>query len=312
MIVTRAPLRIPLGGGGTDTPSYYNKYGGYVLGFAVQKYVYVTVHPTIDGKIRLKYSKNETVDCTDQLVNRVAAEALNFYGITGGLEIATFSDVPESSGLGGSSSFCVALIAAIRSLKDLALDRHQIFLDAYNIERIKAGQSGGIQDQFFASLGGCWGLTLGEAEPQMEMVQLNGLLSKLKLVHAGERKLTYNLQIADKQDADIKSDTVSTVESLHKTKELGKHIYGLVRSGKQDELGVIFNEHWENKKKRNPNITNPDLDAIYKRALESGATGGKLVGLGGGGYFLFYVPRELKGMEAIDLKVDWEGVKRLL
>ena len=210
MIVTRAPLRVPLGGGGTDTPSYYNSYGGFVLSFSITKYVYVVLHPTIDGKIRLKYSKNEVVDCTSQLENRVAAEALDFYGINRGVEIATFSDVPESSGLGGSSSFCVALIAALRILKGMSLDRQEIFREAYNVERIRAEQQGGIQDQFFASLGGCWAITLGEGEPLMEMVSLNGLLPKLKLVHAGSRKLANPLSIAETQRDDIESGKKST------------------------------------------------------------------------------------------------------
>jgi len=311
VIVTRAPLRIPLGGGGTDTPSYYNKYGGFILSFAIQQYVYVVLHPTIDGKIRLKYSKNETVEHPDQLLNRVAAEVLNTYGITKGVEIATFSDVPESSGLGGSSSFCVALIAAIRQLKGLQLDRQEIFRQAYNIERIRAGQQGGIQDQLFAALGGCWAVSLGDAEPALEMVNPNGLLGRLKLVYAGDRKSTYNLGIADKQQDDIIEENPDVVASLHKTKELGKYIHSLVKSGETDKLGEIFNEHWENKKKRNPAITNPELDAVYRNALGCGASGGKLVGLGGGGYFLFYVPRGLD-MEAIDLKIDWQGVTVLL
>ena len=308
MILTRAPLRIPLGGGGTDTPGYYNAYGGFILSFAVQKYVYVVLHPTIDGKIRLKYSKNETVENPDQLINRVAAEVLNYYHITKGVEIATFSDVPESSGLGGSSSFCVALIAAIRHWKGLQIDRHEIFNQAYSIERVKAGQAGGIQDQLFASLGGCYAVTLGDGEPQLEMVNLNGLLPKLKLVYAGDRKLANPIDIATVQGKDIEDNKASTVESLHKTKELGKFIYSIVKSGNTEVLGGIFNEHWENKKKRNPAITTPELDKVYDKVMQSGATGGKLVGLGGGGYFLFYVPRELEGIEAIDLKVDWQGV----
>ncbi|MBA7637235.1 D-glycero-alpha-D-manno-heptose 7-phosphate kinase [subsurface metagenome] len=162
MIVTRAPLRIPLGGGGTDFPSYYLKYGGYILGFAIDKYVYVVFHDTIDGKIRLKYSKNEIVEDVDKLENRTAAEALKAYGVTKGVEIATFSDVSESSGLGGSSAFCVALVVALRYKLGLSLDKQEIYQSAYDIERIKAKQPGGIQDQIFASLGGTWSITLGD------------------------------------------------------------------------------------------------------------------------------------------------------
>src|SRR4030042_313264 len=167
VIVTRAPLRIPLGGGGTDFPSYYLKYGGYVLGFALNQYVHVVVHPTRDGMIHLKYSKAEASEDVDALDNRVAAEALKWFGWKGGIEIATFSDVPEGSGLGGSSAFCVALVKALDLLTAeergrRLMNRYEIFAAAWDIERNCAGQPGGMQDQFFASFGGGWSIELGE------------------------------------------------------------------------------------------------------------------------------------------------------
>ena len=178
MIVTRAPLRIPLGGGGTDFPSYYLKYGGYILGFALDKYVHCVLHDTIDDKIRLKYSKTEVVDDVDRLENRIAAEALKWYSITKGVEVATFSDVPESSGLGGSSAFCVALVTALRHKLGLPMDKYIIFASAYDIERNKAGQPGGIQDQYFASFGGAWALELGK-KFKTGKVDVSRLLPKL-------------------------------------------------------------------------------------------------------------------------------------
>lgn len=307
MIITRAPLRIPLGGGGTDFPSYYLKYGGYILGFAIDKYVYVVSHDTIDGKIRLKYSKNEVVDDVDDLENRVAAEALKAYGVTKGIEAATFADVPESSGLGSSSAFCVALIVALRYKLGLSLDKSEIFRSAYDIERIKAKQPGGIQDQLFASLGGAWSATLGEGLPKLKMIDLSSLLPNLKLVYSNTTRA--NLEIASAQTRDTENKDSAVLNSLHLTKELGQRIEKCIQDGNLDEVGNIFHAHWLNKKRRNNLISSVQLDSIYERALSKGATGGKLVGSGGGGYFLFYVPKKLAGFEAVPFSIDGEGAK---
>lgn len=307
MIVTRAPLRIPLGGGGTDFSSYYLKYGGYILGFAIDKYVYVVFHDTIDEKIRLKYSKNEIVEDVDRLENRTAAEGLKAYGVTKGVEIATFADVPESSGLGGSSAFCVALVVALRHKLGLSLDKQEIYQSAYDIERIKAKQPGGIQDQIFASLGGTWSITLGEGSPELKMIDLSRLLPRLKLVSSNTTRA--NLEIASAQTRDTENKDVAVLKSLDITKELGQRIERCILDGNLDEVGGIFHAHWLNKKRRSNSISSAQLDSIYERALSKGATGGKLVGLGGGGYFLFYVPEKLTGFETVPFSIDWEGCK---
>lgn len=306
MIITRAPLRIPLGGGGTDFPSYYLKYGGYILGFAITQYVYCIIHDTIDKYIRLKYSKNEVVEDVDKLENRIAAEALKTYNVTKGVEIATFADVPESSGLGGSSAFCVALVAALRKRLGISLDKYEIFQSAYNIERVRAGQPGGVQDQLFASLGGAWCTELGK-DMNLGMVNVSKLLPKLKLVYTNTHRTTLEIARKQTEDTDLKDETV--LDLLRRTKELGLEVKECIKDGNLDKIGEIFNTHWENKKKRSDLISSLELDSIYERALRSGATGGKLIGLGGGGYFLFYVPDRLEGFETVDFEVDWEGVK---
>jgi len=305
MIVTRAPLRIPLGGGGTDFPGYYTRHGGFLLGFALNKYVHVVLNDTIDGKVRLKYSKTEVVDDVDDLENRVAAEALKTYGVTSGVEIATFADVPESSGLGGSSAFCVALVVALRHRLGKSMDKHDIFQSAYGIERIKAGQSGGVQDQLFASLGGAWRTLLGDGEPQLEMVHLSNLLPKLRLVYTNIQRTS--MDIAVKQTKDTEADDKTVLESLALTKKLGLEIETCIKEERLDEIGNLLNTHWINKKRRNDLISSPELDSLYGKAMRGGATGGKLLGLGGGGYFLFYVPDQLLGFETIPFEIDWEG-----
>lgn len=307
MIVTRAPLRIPLGGGGTDFPGYYTRHGGYILGFAISKYVHVVLNDTIDGKIRLKYSKTEVVDDVDELENRVAAEALKTYGVTRGIEVATFADVPESSGLGGSSAFCVALVVALRHKLGQSMDKYEIFQSAYDIERIKAGQPGGVQDQLFASLGGAWHTLLGDGEPQLEMVDLSKLLPKLKLVYTNTQRTSP--EIAVKQTRDTEAGDKTVLDSLALTKKLGLEIEEHIKKEKLDGIGDLFHTHWLNKQRRSDLISSSELESLYGKAIRSGATGGKLLGLGGGGYFLFYVPDQLLGFDTIAFEIDWEGGK---
>lgn len=307
VIVARAPLRIPLGGGGTDFPSYYLKYGGYILGFALDKYVHVVMHDTIDDKIRLKYSKTEEVNHMDDLENRVAAEALKWYGITSGIEVATFSDVPECSGLGGSSAFCVALVAALRHKLGMSDSKEEIMASAYDIERNQAKQPGGMQDQFFASFGGAWKLELGE-QFETEQVDVSGLLPRLKLIYTNTGRTS--LRIASSQNENITRGNEEVLANLRRVKELGYRIEGQLRHGNYDRIGELFHKHWENKKKRHPAISNTRVNQEYKRARAKGVLGGKLLGLGGGGYLLLYSTNG-KASESnwIDVGLDTEGSK---
>lgn len=308
MIVTRAPLRIPVGGGGTDFPTYYKKYGGMVLGFALDRYCHVVVHNTIDNKIRLKYSKTECVDDPGDLENRVAGEALKWYGITGGIEVATFSDVPESSGLGGSSSFCVALCTALRYLKGMSLDKYEIFASAYDIERNKARQPGGLQDQFFAAFGGAWLLELPpEGEFVQTAVEIQDFLPRLKLVYTNTGRI--DLGIAARQNWKVTGEDKDYVDNLTRTKEMGYAIKSMLDSKDYDSVGRMFNEHWCNKKRRDVSISNDSVDSLYKTAMSDGCLGGKLLGLGGGGYLLLYAKNGLSNLQGLDVGLDTEGCK---
>lgn len=311
MIITRAPLRIPLGGGGTDFPSYFEKYGGYILGFALDKYVYVVVHKTIDKVVRLKYSKSEVVSDIDYLENRVAAETLKYMDVTSNIEVATFSDVPEASGLGGSSAFCVALLIGLKRLKGLPLNKQYLFKEAYHIERELAGQPGGLQDQWFASRGNAWRLLLSKGlRIEADIIEVSGLLPYLKLVYTGSGRTS--LVIADQQDKGVTEENEAVLASLHKTKELGLDIESYLLSNQFDKIGSTFHKHWESKKLRSNHISTLDIDTIYGVARASGAVGGKLLGLGGGGYFLFYSENGLPGLDylhTLSVGLDSEGVK---
>lgn len=318
MIISRAPLRIPLGGGGTDFPSYYTEHGGYILGFALNRYVKVVVHSTEDRKIRLKYSKTEECDLDrpDDLENRVAAEALKWFGFDNsekGIEVVTFSDVPECSGLGGSSAFCVALVRALAHKKGIKMNPYEVFAAAWEIERKHAGESGGMQDQFFASLGGAWRLHLCNGKDTFDYDQVDDLvaplLPHLHLVYAGGRNyISHSSVIAKRQDLFTSESDRAMVQNLGQVKAHGLEIEAALRDGSLDTVGDVFNEHWETKKRRDSCVSNSGVDQLHKTICNgSGAVGAKLIGLGGGGYFLCYSKEGLDHIPALNVGIDSRG-----
>ena len=318
MIITRAPLRIPLGGGGTDFASYYKKYGGYLLGFACNFHVYVVVHPIMESKIHLKYSKNEVVDCTEeglsQLENTIAAETIRHIGlpVTGGLEISTFSDVPESSGLGGSSSFVCALLLGLSTLADKdEYNPEKLFTDAFHIERELAGSPGGMQDQFFASKGGSNVVILGSEDKSnlsgTSEISLDGFVNNLYLVYTNETRSSLDIAVRQNEKTDELDETM--IESLTKIKDIGTKIERLLYAKQYKQIATLFTEHWESKLLRDPSIATPEMDTVWNKCLDAGALGGKLIGLGGGGYFLMYSERSLESIGGIPLEVYPNGAE---
>ncbi len=322
MIITRAPLRIPLGGGGTDFPSYYEKYDGYILGFAVNLYVYVVIHPTPDGLIHLKYRFNEVVSDVTRVQHPLIRHCIEYVdpGLIG-IEIATFTDIPESSGLGGSSAFTVALLKALYEYKGIDVSLEDLFSGAYIVERQLAGQAGGIQDQWFATYGGCHELYLGSSRVRnndlvfnfsnirSSEVHIDDFIKGLRLIYTHSHR--NNLDIAIHQNTDTERQSTTVLDSLDKTKQLGMDIGLALRDKDYSEVGRIFSRHWENKVVRDPAISSIDIDNLYLKCLQEGAIGGKLLGLGGGGYLLMYTESELEGIDTSKIDIDTEGVKVL-
>lgn len=313
LIISRAPLRIPLGGGGTDFEDYYREYGGHIVGFATQFYVYVIVKGTLDGKIHLKYSRNEVVEDPDDLHNRVAAECIKLFDTGQGLEIVTFSDVPESSGLGGSSAFCVALIDALHRFHGKPLAPQDIFNLAYEVERINAGVTGGMQDQFFAAHGGSWTLHLKDGGPIQVSIPsycMEQLLPKLRLIHTGEQRQSqvspeeHQERIADKDE--------SMLKNLEQVKFMSCDIDYYIRHRETLQLAEIFNRHWCAKKARDPHTTTSSIDTMIEvLRRDDPDCGVKLIGAGGGGYLLIYTEKELKWANGLHLKVAERGVEEI-
>ena len=321
MIITRAPLRIPLGGGGTDFASYYNKYGGYLLGFACNLYVYVVIHPILEPKIHLKYSKNEVVEATeeglDRLENRIAAEAIRYIGLdklvgNGGLEVATFSDVPESSGLGGSSSFVCSLLLGLKNLAKpydyYSPDR--LFGDAFHVERELAGIPGGMQDQFFAAKGGASVVVLSKESTTTSDIDLSGFIENLYLVYTNSTRTS--LDIATNQIDKTENLDTHMINSLDKVKEIGYRIEDLIHVHSYVEVAQMFTTHWKSKMDRDPGIVTPEMYDVWDSCVLAGALGGKLIGLGGGGYFLMYSLESLESIGGIPVDIAKNGAELVL
>lgn len=327
IILTRAPGRIPLGGGGTDLPSYYAIYEGFLISIAINKYTYILIKSTtVDNFIRLKYSQSEKVDSIDAIKHVGFRETLRYMGIDEGMEIATVTDVPLGTGLGSSGSFSVALLAALHAYKRQSVDALTLAQEACDIEINIAKMATGKQDQYLAALGGVVCLEFA-IDGKVKVIPvnihpytLNELKSNLLLFYTGISRESFKIQ--RDQIKKTEENIESVLDSLHKTKEIGIEIKDVLEKGDLNRFGELLDIHWENKKKRSNKISNPQLDKWYKIAKENGALGGKIMGAGGGGFFAFYCTNETKnnvrkaliseGLREMDYGFDMEGAKVLV
>ncbi len=327
MILARAPLRIPIGGGGTDLQSYYSQYGGFVLSAAVNKYVYITINrPQVDDLIRVKYSKSETVANLDEVQHELVREAMRLTGIDRGVEIVSLADIPAGTGMGSSGSFLVALLRALHALKREHVSPYQVAEEACRIEIEIVGSPAGKQDQYIAAFGG---LTCFEVAPNGRVLvaplplsnhHLDELRGSLLLFYTGiERR---SLDILEDQKRDTAQAQADVLESLHRTKELGLEIKASLEAGDLGRFGELLDDHWQNKKRRSAKISDLRIDRWYDIARDNGALGGKLIGAGGGGFFLFCCPADRKrqlrealareGLREMAFDFDFEGAKVLV
>jgi D-glycero-alpha-D-manno-heptose-7-phosphate kinase len=327
MILARAPMRITLGGGGTDLPSYYSQYGGFVLSAAIDKYLYIYVNrPAADNLIRVKYSRYEEVDSPEEVQHDLVRPALQLLGIKRNVEIVSMADVPAGTGLGSSSTYLVCLLTALFELKRERIPTQALAELACKVEIEMAQHPVGKQDQYLAAFGGITCLDI-DRDGRVHVSPLNisrtaseDLQSRVLLFFTGLSRSANNILQAQRQDTKRGDKTV--VESLHFTKELGYRVKEALEKGDLDTFGLILHDHWENKKRRSGSITSSSIDRWYDRAREAGALGGKVIGADGGGFLMLYVPARKKGavrkvMEAEGLKempfnFDFQGAKVLV
>jgi D-glycero-alpha-D-manno-heptose-7-phosphate kinase len=292
MIVSRAPVRFSLGGGGTDLPSYSSVHGGFLVAAAIDKYIYVSANKRFYDSIRLAYSKTETVDAVDQIDHRIFRESLRLAGIHQSIELTSVADVPPNSGLGSSSSFTVALLNALHTFKHEFVSSEQLAREACHIEIDVLKAPIGKQDQYIAAYGGITAFTFnpdGSVEIERLPIRpevLDELESNLLIFYSGvEREAS---KVLAEQGKTIQKNTDSAVERMHRIKQLGKDTQAILLSGKIDAYGELLHEHWMNKRKLASNMTDSVIDEHYEAARHAGAVGGKLMGAGGGGFFMFY------------------------
>jgi D-glycero-alpha-D-manno-heptose-7-phosphate kinase len=319
MIIVRSPLRITLGGGGTDLQSYYQDYGGFVVSAAIDKYVYVTVNESFRHKISLKYSKVEDVDTVDQIEHPVIREALKFLSILGSVDIDNISDIPQGTGMGSSGSFTTALLQALHTFKRETLTRTELAEEAFHIEHDILGQHCGKQDQYIAAIGGLTCFTFRQDgrvlyEPlEIGKETLMNLEDNLLLFFTGYSRAASDI-LAD-QDIKSQLSDAAMIENLHYTKQLGIRSQDALRNGDLRGFAVLMEEHWAHKRARSNGMTNSRIDELHQLALEHGAQGGKLVGAGGGGFLMFYTEDKVRlrramrgaGLREIRIRFDFEG-----
>jgi len=324
MIITRSPLRITLGGGGTDLPSYYRAHGGFLIAAAIDKYVYVTVMRPFSRGIYLKYSKLEHVESISDVQHPIIREALHILGFrTPQIEITTLADIPAGTGLGSSGSFTTAILKALYAHRRRLLHPDELAELASDIEINRLKEPIGKQDQYIAAYGGVTCFTFN-ADDTVEARPLN--LSITTLFELEENLLLFFTGYSRSASSILKDQWVRTehedeemLKNLHYVKELGLRSQQALEAGNTSLFGELMHEHWEHKKRRSGGMSNPQIDEWYELGRANGAIGGKLVGAGGGGFLLFYSEdhRRLRAamtkasLEEVRFRFDFEGTKVL-
>ncbi len=323
MIISRAPVRFSLGGGGTDLPSYSSQHGGFLVAAAIDKHVYVAANRRFYDSIRLAYSKTETVKSVDEIEHRIFKETLRFMNVKSGIEIVSIADLPGSSGLGSSGSFTVALLNALHAYKREFVSTEQLAAEACHIEIDLLKEPIGKQDQYIAAYGGITAFTFEpDGTVHAERVEINDavldeLEGNLLIFYSGvERSAS---AVLAEQKKTIQSNTDDAVNRMHRIKALGHEVKRLLTAGEVDTYGELLHEHWMNKRKLAANMTDSAIDEHYEAARKAGAIGGKLMGAGGGGFFMFYVrPQQrralhdtlvARGLKPLRFRFDHDGAK---
>jgi D-glycero-alpha-D-manno-heptose-7-phosphate kinase len=326
MILSRAPLRITLGGGGTDLKSYYSKYGGFLIAAGINRYCTILATRRFYNDIRLSYSQMEIRDSIDKIEHRLFRECLRLLQIDKNIELHSTADVPANSGLGSSSCFTVALLNALHTYKGDFVSKRELAEEACRIEIDILGEPIGKQDQYMAAFGGVTCLTFDtNGEVLVEPLHLRDevyeqLESNLLFFFTGRERSAS--EILKEQDDKSKTDDADMVRNLHQVKDIGLKTRECLEKGDTDTFGELLHVHWETKKKRSSKMTDPFMDECYETARGKGALGGKLIGAGGGGFFVFYCPNGNKpkvseallklGLRKERFQFDWDGARIML
>lgn len=324
MIISRSPLRITLGGGGTDLASYYEKREGFLISAAIDKYVYILLNKTFDNTLVAKYSKLEKVNHASELQHPIIREALRMLHLEEApLEICSMADIPAGTGLGSSSTFTTALLKALHAYKGDIIGMRQLAEEACELEINRLKEPIGKQDQYISAYGGITCMSFHkdgyvDVEPlAISQESLYNLEDNLILFFTGYSHSAGN--ILNEQDKKSKDNDESMLKNLDFVKQMGLDSRSALESGNLLKFADIMNVHWEYKKQRSGGMSNPQIDEWYEYAMKNGALGGKLIGAGGGGFLMFYAKDKISlrrkmmelGLEEVRVRFEKEGTRLL-
>jgi D-glycero-alpha-D-manno-heptose-7-phosphate kinase len=322
MLIVRSPLRVSLGGGGTDLPSYYRQHGGFLVAAAIDKYVYIILNQRFTDRLLLKYSRLEEVATADAIQHPIIREAFKLTGVTQtNLELTSMADIPGGTGLGSSGSFTTALLRTLHAHQRNIISLAGLAEEACHIEIERLGEPVGKQDQYIAAIGGITAFTFhpdGRVDYRPCKISeetLFNLEDNLLLFFTGYSRSAG--EILRDQDHRSKQDDRAMLDNLHFTKELGYQSLAALESGNLEEFARLMDVHWQRKKARSSGMSNAHINEWYDHAMANGALGGKLIGAGGGGFLMFYAgdKRRLrhalreKGLQEVRFRFDFEGTK---
>jgi D-glycero-alpha-D-manno-heptose-7-phosphate kinase len=325
MIIARSPLRVTLGGGGTDLPSYYERFEGFLIAAAIDRYVYITLHETFVPDLIVKYSEMERVPDAKQLKHPIIREAFASLGVEGrSLELTSMADIPAGTGLGSSGSFTTALLKALHAYKKNLVHPAELAEQACDVEIVRLKEPIGKQDQYIAAYGGvtCFKFLPGgkvEAWPlKLSDETRDNLEDNLLLFFTGYSRSAS--AILKEQDQKSKQDDKAMIENLHFVKDLGLQSQAALESGNLHEFARLMDVHWQRKKQRSGGMSNPKINEWYDLAMANGALGGKLIGAGGGGFLMFYAEDKARlrhamrtaGLKEVRFRFDFEGTKLVI
>ncbi|MBI1861090.1 MAG: galactokinase [Deltaproteobacteria bacterium] len=326
MIITRTPFRFTLGGGGTDLPTYYSRFGGFVVSAAIDKYMFIAVNrPIVDDLVRVKYSASEMVESTESLRHELARSALQHLGIGNGIEVISMADIPAGTGLGSSSCYMVGLLSALYALKRDYRTVAEIAETACHLEMNVLKKPIGKQDQYIAAFGGLTVLDIAKngrvnvRQANVEYETLDELNRNTLIFYTGKTRQAEEI-LKDQSQGVERSDALIT-DSLHQIKEIGYRTLEALESGNVDRFGLLMDDHWRLKLKLSSRIADQRLLRLYEVGKENGALGGKVTGAGGGGFFVFYTNNRhhqlrramlAEGLRELRYRFDMEGAKILV
>ena len=324
MILTRSPLRISLGGGGTDLPSYYEEHGGFLIAGAIDKYIHINIHRRFINRFLLKYSQIEEAETAAEIKHPIIREAIRLIDVTSrNLEITSMADIPAGTGLGSSGSFTTALLKALHAWKRDFVHPYELAEQACEIEIGRLREPIGKQDQFIAAYGGITAFTFhkdGRVEARKASLSedtIHDLEDNLLLFFTGYSRSASAIL----KDQKIRSEQADSamIENLHRTKDLGLRSLVCLEAGDTPSFAALMHEHWLGKRARSTSMSNDRINAWYDLAMANGALGGKLIGAGGGGFLMFYTTDRTRlrktmreaGLQEVRFRFDFEGTKIL-